>query len=474
MVVATLLHLPLVPVRFFDWLTLIFGAKQMEIADMDGEIVIPIDLDLIPGEPAKAGPTATDPTEDTEPAPDSSSTATKKPDKKNKDEAADAGTDAEAPDAGEDAEAPDAGVGDAAGEDAASGEGDAGPIASIGDAGPDAEIVAATPPDAGEDASEPIAVAELDAGADAGPTIKDPLAAAGAPSSLASKNPNVQILIAGDRIRKHELGTWFSRILVTIPQWQSFFKDTPIDPIRDIDHLLIAGPQLRDSRKIVAVMDFNVPEPKIRDSIDAILKRSSPPGRWLEGTPVPAALAKADNGERIFAMSPGKRLLVVIPAEAKDDLAKVKSLKPFNKSSGVGIALSMATPHRAFKGLPFEIPDTFKWMRLSVTPTDDGGADVLLEALDDTPDHAREHAEKLGNVIEPLRKELNSGISVLAVLGMGPEPVAPITFSTEGSLVRSKLHVTNKQLRLIMSKVEQELTKQLKEREAKAGGKKEK
>ena len=282
----------------------------------------------------------------------------------------------------------------------------------------------------------------------------------------------MQILIASDRIRKHELGEWFGRILVTIPQWQGFFKGTSIDPIRDLDHVLIAGPQFRDSRKVVAVMDFNVPEPKIRESIDTIVKRSSPPGKWLEKTPVPAAQAKADNGERIFAMVPGKRLLVVLPADAKDKIAQVTGIKPFNKSSAAGIVLSMVTPHRAFKGLPIELPDTLKWMRLSVTPTGDGGADLLLELLDDSPEHAREHGGELSKAIEPLRARLNDGIALLSFIGSSTEAVAPIRFVAEGSLVRSELHVTKRQLKLIMSKAEQELAKQLKEADAKAAGKK--
>ncbi|HVK64426.1 MAG TPA: hypothetical protein VM694_08130, partial [Polyangium sp.] len=342
--IALLLHLPLLPTRLFAWLSVLFG-DPIEMVDMEGEVVIPIDLDLVPGE-TRASASAPDPgptAAESDPAAEPTKQAEIKP--KKKAEPADAGPDAEAPDAGPDAETEDAGVNDAGPEDA--GVADAAPLDTDGGTqAPDAGAPVAELPDAGADAdADAVAKVELDAGPDAGgPKLKDPLAAAGSAADIASKNPNVQVLIAGDRIRKHELGTWFSRILVGIPQWQSFFKDTPIDPIRDLDHLLIAGPQFRDSRKVVAVMDFNVPEPKIRAAIEAIVKRSDPPGRWLEDAPVPAAIAKADKGERIFALVPGKRILVVLPADAKGELAKVKSTKGFNTSSGVGIALSLATP----------------------------------------------------------------------------------------------------------------------------------
>ncbi|MDI1479013.1 hypothetical protein [Polyangium sp. y55x31] len=467
--IALLLHVPLLPTRLFAWLSLLFG-EEMSMVDMEGEVVIPIDLDLVPGETAAPAPAPEPEPAAAEADPAAEPIKKVEPKPKKKAEPADAGPDAEAPDAGSDAEAEDAGVSDAGPEDAGVPDAaplvtdggtevpDAGaPIAELPDAGADAEAVAKAEPDAGPDAAAPVPVAELpDAGADAGgPKLKDPLAAAGSPAEIASKNPNVQVLIAGDRIRKHELGTWFSRILVGIPQWQSFFKDTPIDPIRDLDHLLIAGPQFRDSRKVVAVMDFNVPEPKIRAAIETIVKRSDPPGRWLEDAPVPAAIAKADKGERIFALVPGKRILVVLPADAKGELAKVKSTKGFNKSSGVGIALSIVTPHRAFKGLPFEIPDTFKWMRLSVTPTDDGGADVLLEAQDKDAALAQKHAGELGPIVEGFRKVEIPFLGRFEVLG-------PTPFVAEGDLVRATTHVTNKQLKYIMSAVEQQLAKQAK------------
>ncbi len=55
-------------------------------------------------------------------------------------------------------------------------------------------------------------------------------------------------MIAGNVIRKHQLGASFARILVLIPEWHQFFADSPIDPIRDLNHLLITAPRLRGTR----------------------------------------------------------------------------------------------------------------------------------------------------------------------------------------------------------------------------------
>jgi hypothetical protein len=394
---AALLHAPLVPTRLFDWLRLALSARDVELVDQPGETIIPIDFDLVPDAPA--APPAPPP----EPAPA--------------------------------AAAPSAPA----------------PTSTGGDAPKPPEKTPPEPPDAGA----PVASAEPDAGVARRPAVKDPLAAAGAVGKLATTDPNVQVLIASDRIRKHPLGASFGRLLTTIPEWKSFFDGTDLDPIRDVDHVLIAGPQFRDSRHVVAVMDYNLPEARVKQAIDVVLQRSDPPGSWLEDSPVPAATARADGGDRIFAMVPGKRLLVVMPADAKEQLGKLKNAGSFNKSSAVGIAVSMVTPARAFKNTPVPVPESLKWMRLAVIPAADGGAEVMLDLMDESEASATEHAAEMGKAIEALRKP---DLGILAGLA-SIELFGPVSTTTEGAMIRLGTRVSEGQLRRIMTWVEAELTR---------------
>ncbi|WP_437971601.1 hypothetical protein WMF04_20840 [Sorangium sp. So ce260] len=406
--VALLLHLPLLPTPLFSWLEAMFALRG-ELTDYDaGETIVPIDLDLLADDPSAvaAAPSATG------------------------GEASPGGPGAAAPATPPPAPSPPAASASAAPEAPDAGAPQPPRRRPPGDAGPDAAG------DGGTDDSDL-------------PNLRTPLSAAGAPGKLASKDPNVQVLIAGDRLRSHELGDWFGRILTTIPQWQSFFQDTAVDPIRDIDHLLIAGPQLRDSSKVVAVMDYRAPEETMRAAVDVVVQRSN--GSWIEDAPVPAARATADRSERIFAMVPNRRLLVVLPAEEEDQLSKLKSMKGFNKSSAAGIVISMLTPANAFRGVQ-ALPRSIAWMRLTVTPTKDGGADLALTAGDESAEDALAHAQELTRTLNAIRT-INLGITKIDV-------VDEVTFNTDGKVIWSKLHVTNRQLKLIMGFVEQALRDQ--------------
>lgn len=421
LLVAFLLHLPFVP-NLSGWFEVLMNLRGGEVEDYDaGETIIPLDLDLLSTDPIAAdqspaaSPTGAAPPTTAAPPPPAPAPVASAP----------------APGAG----APDAGAPDAAAPDA----GDAGRPPKPRD-----------PPDGGPDAGP----ADKPPPDDGNPKLRDPLSVAGAPGKLAAKDPNVQVLISGDRIRKHDLGEWFGRLLTTIPEWQSFFKDTPIDPIRDLDHLLIAGPQFRNSSKVVAVMDYRAPEAAMRAALDTIVQRTG--GAWLPDAPVPTARAKAERAERLFALIPRRRLLVILPADQEGELEKLKSIKPFNRSSQAGIVLSMLTPANAFKNV-YKLPQTLKWMRLTVTPTQDGGADLALTVGDSSADNAEKHADVLTSALNAART-IDIGITTIDVLDQ-------VKFSNDGDVIWTRLHVQSKQLKLIMGFVEEGLKEQAKKRE---------
>jgi hypothetical protein len=150
-------------------------------------------------------------------------------------------------------------------------------------------------------------------------------------------------------------------------------------------------------------------------------------------------------------MVPNKRLLVVLPGDEEEQLSKLKSMRPFNRSSAAGIVLSMLTPANAFRGV-FAVPRSLEWLRLTVTPTQDGGADLALTLGDASPEEARDHARELTRTLNAIRT-IDLGITKI-------EALDEITFNADGKVIWTKLHVTNKQLKLIMGFVEQGLRDQ--------------
>lgn len=467
--VALLLHLPALPSRLWGAIGLYMLLQPDGAADEEDEIIVPIDLDLLhdsTNTPETKPPSEAPPPEP--PAEDKAAAeASAKPPKPK--DPGDAGSpDAHISEAGIDADKPDAPV-DAPFDALADAPADA-PVDAPADApadvsAGDSAVAQGTPPDAsggllplpfGVDASvvdAPVEVAALDAGADAAvvasvdggaPVVRDPLSQAGSPSQLAGKDPNIQILIAGDRLRTHPLSEAFGKVLRAIPEWKDFFGTTNIDPIKDFDHMLLAGPKFKDdSSKVVAIMDYNRPDGEMKSAVNQIVTNAK--GEWLKDAPVQAAQAKTNKADRIFALLPEKNLIVVLPAKEKDQLKKLKSLKSFNKSSPVGIALSMVNPARPFSKI-FKLPDSLKWLRLALIPTSDGGADVTIETLDSAAsDDVKTHAKDLTTAYDLARATARIEVATMQI-----EFLPKAVFVADGNLIRTSTHFTRSQLMAII------------------------
>jgi hypothetical protein len=378
-VLAFLLHAPLVPSRLFDWARLALFSHGGDYDDADAAVVVPIDLDLLARDPVAEPPA---PTPAAVPAPDPSAPPGDRPD---------AGAPRPRP-------AP-------------------------------SSTPSAPPPDAGPPPPAP---------------VQDPTSAAGGAGKIAAKDANVQLLLSGRALRKHPLGSFFSRVLLMVPEWHQFFADTPVDPIRDFDHLLITAPRLKgDSGKMVAILAHNLPEDAIHAAVGAVIHRTG--GVWLEDAPVTAARARIAGAPRIVALLPQKRLLVILPGDAQDQLEKLKKAKGF-RNSAEGLVVSLLTPARPFKEF-FPMPDSLAWMRIALTPTPDGGLDLAIDAGDASAEEAPRHAEQLTRELDRRRRVDVLGLTTVEILG-------PVTFTAEGKEIRARTHVTAGQLGQIMAYVE--------------------
>jgi hypothetical protein len=332
--------------------------------------------------------------------------------------------------------------------------------AGVPDAAPDAEPRDAETADAdaaladASDGDAPDASGtESDAGsADAGPGADDggaePVAAvSGNAKRVIDSNANVRVLIYPEKIRSHALAPRIGRLLGSVYQWRDFFGPAGLDPIRDVDRVLITGSQLRDSKDVAAILKLNVPAPRIHEAIDAIVRTDTEHGEWLDAG-LPAATAYADRAPRVFVIGTGGIVIVTPPSALENVLANGKKLglKP---SSGPEVVTAYAvTPHR-IRGLPVRIPESVRYVRLWVTPAANGGAAIEAVAEDETPELASEHAEELQRGLSAAAT-LDLGI-VGDFLGMGKKRlIEKLEVTAEGNKIRGSAFVTAAQLDQIL------------------------
>ena len=279
-----------------------------------------------------------------------------------------------------------------------------------------------------------------------GAEIGHPVELAGLQSNVIDENANVNLLLVTERLRGHPLGERIGPLLVAFPQWSSFFASGEIDPVRDLNRILIVGPQFRRTADVVAILQHGLPEPILVRAIDKLVARP-PRGRWLRGK-VKAARAHADRAERIFALTAPEILVVAPPALEASLLANPPRAFPAPEGDEA-VVLHVKTPWRALIGLPFQLPESIEWLRLDVTTLEGGAARVRLTARDADAEQAARHADALTIAINTLT---NPDLGALGAL-MGLRSIAFIDkfqLRAAGQQISGEVDVSPRQLERLL------------------------
>ena len=292
-----------------------------------------------------------------------------------------------------------------------------------------ARPVSSAPPDSRERPSDPA-------------RLRDPLVMSGRAGALAGKDPNVSAMVIPESFRTHQASKRLGALLSKLPQWSAFLTATGLDPIADVDRVLIAGPQLKQTAKVAVVIKTRWSDPKLRAALERL--RETAGGSWENGTP-PVLTTTLDGAER-FAVMLGNGQLAIVPAEA---LAQAKAMKggSFPAARGAAFLFTLKQPGKALSGLPFAVPTSLDSVRLTVTMRADGGADVVFEGATSSAAAATIAADLLTRGIEAAttRKTFLGTVRLFD----------PVTFAADGMRVRAALSLHGGQLAQVIEIVGQ-------------------
>jgi hypothetical protein len=389
-----------------------------EVNDVEGEPAIPVDLldrgEL--GEPAAPAVTSAVAASANEPATatDLSNSPSRRADK----------TDADA-EATQEAGKPQPSPSDAALPDGG-GDGslNAADAASELDAFPAPEIAHA--PDAG-----------------ASPEPGGPEAIVGAAGAVQADVVLVMLLINTEVIRASPVGAELSPLLRALPQWADFLRGTPVDPIEDVDWLLISGPSLIHTERDVVLIHYGAPAAVVEHAVAEAGRRDPRGGPFSVGVPgVRASHIFADGAERAI-LRPAPHVLAVVPPDFATKIAKelAGARVPARVLPGQAVYLRLVNPHHPFP----EIPESITEMRLRVLPRQDGGADVFVDG--DTQDAAT--ASQAGRVLGQVVRRHNDTITSLLTHGL----LDGVETGSNENRVEMRLRVTRDEIETLIALV---------------------
>lgn len=287
-----------------------------------------------------------------------------------------------------------------------------------------------------------------DASTPGGPDPRDPGSMVGMSGLVTAGKVNVTMLVNVAAIRNHPAGTRMGPLVWGIPKWNDFIDGAQghVDPMRDVDWILIYGPSLIQTDRDAVLVRYSAPDEAVDRAVAAIAKRYEKGGAFDVGVPgVKATLGWADSGKRVF-LRPQPHLLVVVPPDKAKDFANV-----FRKASaqprvrpGEAFRLTVRDPWKqvAVPGLKF--PQTLTEIRVWVVPRRlDGGADVYAEGDSSDPAAAQETADLLTEVI---RRQNSSMLVRIATRGL----FNGARVEVDGTLLKLHVSASSEQLESVL------------------------
>lgn len=270
---------------------------------------------------------------------------------------------------------------------------------------------------------------------------RDPESMFGLSKVVNAGTQNIVLGVNVALIRKHPVGARMGPILQAIPQWRDFLKgaQSPVDPIRDTDWILIYGPSLIHTDRDAVLVRYNASDSAVDQTISSIAKSYDKGGPYDAGVPgVPGSLGFADNGQRVFLRPQSKLLVIVPPSHAHEAAVTFRKQSPRGPPATEAMRLIVHNPANqiAIPGLRFS--NSLTEIRLWIIPRlNDGGADVYAEGDCTDEAAATDSADRLTELI----KKQNS-------LG--------VRFATRGLLNNAQVVPEGKQIKLhILANAEQ-------------------
>ena len=291
--------------------------------------------------------------------------------------------------------------------------------AGVADA-PDAETRSDAAPerrkgrDGGPDRMTPLA--QADAGADGtGTGVKDTLSLVGGLKRAVKSKPNVALVFWFSTMREHPLGPLVGSLLACNPQWRDFLGDV-IDPLQDLDGVMLVGPRLSDTSKVTILVQSRMDDAKVRQVMGYVADNAHRRGA---GGPIDAGAGTqavrffADRADRVAFTHP-KNLIIVTPPEGFEQLQSQREAMSLPAGRGQAMSLTMVNPWRPLRMVGMRLPETLTEIRVNAFASDGGGVSLEIEFDDQDAAHAESHAADVTDQARAVAGPLLSDITFTA------------------------------------------------------------
>jgi hypothetical protein len=186
--------------------------------------------------------------------------------------------------------------------------------------------------------------------------------------------PNVTLAVWFSQLRGSPAEALVAPLFACNAEWR-WFADRGVTPLRDLDGVMMTGPQLSDSSKLTVAVQHRLKSSEVQTVVASLVTASGPRGAFLEDDVARIVFQHKDR----VVFPHQTQMVFVAPPVGWESIRAMKGPLSLPPADGRAFSLTLQNPSRPLKKLGLRMSDKLTEMKLDVFANPDGGADVQID-----------------------------------------------------------------------------------------------
>jgi hypothetical protein len=230
-------------------------------------------------------------------------------------------------------------------------------------------------------------------------------------SSKSADRPAMTLGLWFSSLRESPLGKRLIDLASCDREWKRFM-DQGVDPLRDLEGVLVVGPGLFHSGQLTAAVRHELSAERVRGVMESLVTQSGARGHWLRPD---VASVRLGRSQRVL-LSPQRDLFFVTPVKGWEALHKVKEPLRVPSAEGRAASLVFVKPNRVLERVGLRLPKRIGELRVEVFANLDESADIKVELEASTAEAASQESESVSKQMHDFFSDVWTTASTLGAL----------------------------------------------------------
>lgn len=254
------------------------------------------------------------------------------------------------------------------------------------------------------------------------PTDKRVVGLSGKLSAKVVGKPNVTLAVWFSALRGGPAEPLVAPLFACNAEWR-WFGERGVVPLRDLDGVMMTGPQLSDSSKLTVAVQHRLKSSEVQTVVQSLVSASGPRGAFLEDDVARIVFQRKDR----VVFPHEKNMVFVAPPSGWEPIRAMQGPLSLPPADGRALSITLQNPSRPLKKFGLRMPERLTEMKLDVFANPDGGSDVQIDFEAPSAEIAAADTKQVNEVFAQSIADMTA-LAKVAPSGLGTDAKAALSF----------------------------------------------